>query len=67
MRKPYDPLTYSHPRSLEQAFGPYERWGPVVDKDEDFPDMTLAEAILLYAGVLVFSFLIVNVLKGLFQ
>lgn len=67
MKKPYDPLTYSHPRSLEQAFGPYERWGPVVYKDDDFPDMTLAEAILLYAGVLVFSFLIISVLNGLFQ
>jgi len=64
--QPHDPITYCHPRTLEQAFGPYERWGPVVDKDEDFPDMTFAEAILLYAGVLVFSFLIVNVLKGLF-
>jgi len=67
MKKPYDSLTYSHPRSLEQAFGPYERWGPVVEKDDDLPEMTLADTIFLYASVLTFCFLIINVLHGLFQ
>jgi hypothetical protein len=65
--KPHDPITYRHPRTLEEAFGPYERWGPIVDKDEDFPDMTLGEAVLIYVSVLTFSFLIINVLQGLFQ
>ncbi len=67
MKKPYDPLTYTHPRTLEAAFGPYERWGPIVEKDDDFPDMTLGEAVLTYASVLTASFLIINVLHGIFQ
>lgn len=63
--KPHDPITYRHPRTLEEAFGPYERWGPIVSEDE--PEMTLGEAILTYASVLTASFLIINVLHGLFQ
>lgn len=63
--KPHDPITYRHPRTLEEAFGPYERWGPIVNEDE--PEMTLGEAVLIYASVLTASFLIINVLQGLFQ
>lgn len=65
--KPHDPITYRHPRTLEEAFGPYERWGPIADKDEDFPNITLGEAVLIYVSVLTASFLIINVLQGLFQ
>lgn len=32
-KKFHDPLTYRHPRSLEEAFGPYER-GNLYTKDE---------------------------------
>jgi hypothetical protein len=50
-KKPYDPLTYAHPRTLEEAFGPGEG-GPVVPmadpkNPEGLPEMDWFDRLLL--------------------
>jgi hypothetical protein len=50
-KKPYDPLTYAHPRTLEEAFGPGEG-GPVVPmadpkNPEGLPEMDWFDRSLL--------------------
>jgi hypothetical protein len=52
-----DPLTYVHPRTVEQAFGPGER-GPVVEKDAE-PEMHWDDKLMLWVAPAVVIFLIV--------
>lgn len=52
-----DPITYSHPRTLEQAFGPYERWGEIVEMDQ--PKMDWEDKLVLWVAPIVAIFLIV--------
>jgi len=55
--KKRDSITYCHPRSLEQAFGPYERWGEIVEMEQ--PKMDWEDKIILWAAPVVCIFLIV--------
>lgn len=59
MNRKYDPITYCHPRTLEEAFGPGER-GPLFEKDEpkpmDWEDklvLWLVPAVLLFIMLLL--------------
>lgn len=52
-----DPITYIHPRTLEQAFGPYERWGEIVEMDQ--PKMDWEDKLVLWVAPIVAIFLIV--------
>ena len=52
-----DHITYRHPRTLEQAFGPYERWGEIVEMDE--PKMDWEDKLILWVAPIVAIFLIV--------
>jgi len=54
----HDLITYRHPRSLEEAFGPYERWGEIVEMDAQ-PEMDWEDKIVLWAAPVVAIFLIV--------
>ena len=65
--KRYDPITYRHPRTLEEAFGPYERWGEISLPEDEYPEMTLPVAILTYFGATLLAFLIITAIAGLFQ
>lgn len=67
MIRKYDPITYRHPRTLEEAFGPYERWGEIGLPEDDFPEMTLAVSMATYFGAVMLSFIIFTALAGLFQ
>jgi len=53
-----DPITYRHPRTLEEAFGPYERWGEVVEKDTQ-QEMDWQDKAVLWMAPVVVIFLIV--------
>lgn len=53
----HDPITYRHPRTLEEAFGPYERWGEVVEKDAQ-SEMDLADKAVLWAAPVAVIFLV---------
>jgi hypothetical protein len=66
-KKPYDPLTYVYPRTLESAFGPYERWGEISLPEDEYPEMTLPVAMLTYFGATLLAFLIITAIAGLFQ
>jgi hypothetical protein len=62
-KKPYDPLTYAHPRTLEEAFGPGEG-GPVVPmadpkNPEGLPEMDWFDRSLLVIIPLVLVVLII--------
>lgn len=52
-----DTLTYVHPRTMEQAFGPGER-GPVEEKDTP-PAMDWQDKIVLWLAPVVVVFVIV--------
>jgi hypothetical protein len=52
-----DPLTYKHPRTIEQAFGPSER-GPLVEKDAE-PEMYWDDKLMLWVAPAIVMFLIV--------
>lgn len=52
-----DTLTYVHPRTLEQAFGPGER-GPLFEKETDSP-MDWQDKIVLWLAPVVVVFVIV--------
>lgn len=52
-----DHITYRHPRTLEQAFGPYERWGEIVEMDQ--PKMDWEDKLVLWVAPIVAIFLIV--------
>lgn len=49
-----DPLTYKHPRTMEEAFG---HSGPLVDPDEQ--PMDIADKIVLWAAPVVVIFIVV--------
>lgn len=51
----YDPLTYKHPRSLDEAFGSR---GPVIEKDADLK-MDWQDKAVLWAAPAAVIFLIV--------
>jgi hypothetical protein len=53
--KEYDPLTYRHPRTLEEAFG--ER-GPLVEMDAE-PEMYWDDKLMLWVAPAVVIFLVV--------
>ena len=53
-----DHITYRHPRTLEEAFGPYERWGEVVEKDAQ-QEMDWEDKAVLWMAPVVVIFLIV--------
>lgn len=61
-----DTLNYTYPRTIEQAFGPNEH-GPLHDPDDDYPSMSWIGALALYFSIMVFSFFVVTLLKGLFE
>jgi hypothetical protein len=64
--KRYDPLTYRHPRTLEEAFGPYEgRY--ICEEDDGFPPMRTRDAIALYISALALAYIIFTALAGMFQ
>ena len=52
-----DTLTYVHPRTMEQAFGPGER-GPLFERDVDMP-MDWQDKIVLWLAPVVVVFVIV--------
>jgi hypothetical protein len=66
MIRKYDPITHRYPRTLEEAFGPYER-GNIQEDDDGFPPMPLLDALLVYAGALLFAYLTITALVGLFK
>lgn len=49
-----DPLTYKHPRTMEEAFG---HRGPLVDPDKQ--PMDIADKIILWAAPVVVIFIVV--------
>lgn len=51
-----DTLTYVHPRTMEQAFGPGER-GPLFEKEIDMP-MDWQDKIVLWLAPAVVIFLV---------
>lgn len=53
-----DPITYRHPRTLEEAFGPYERCGEVVEKDAQ-QEVDWEDKAVLWMAPVVVIFLIV--------
>lgn len=55
--KTHDPITYVHPRTLEQAFGAGER-GPLVEMDAQ-PEMDWEDKIVLWAAPVAVIFLTV--------
>ena len=55
---------YVYPRTLEEAFGPYERWGKVVEKDAQ-PEMDWEDKAVLWAApVAVIFFIVLLVLES---
>lgn len=52
-----DTLTYVHPRTMEQAFGPGER-GPLVEQ-EPMPSMDWQDKIVLWLAPVVVVFVII--------
>ena len=65
--KRYDQITYRHPRTLEEAFGPYERWGEISLPEDEYPKTTLTVAILAYFAANLLAFLLFTALVGLFK
>jgi hypothetical protein len=65
--KHYDQITYRYPRTLEEAFGPYERWGEISLPEDEYPEITLPVAALTYFGATLLAFLIITAIAGLFQ
>lgn len=49
-----DPLTYKHPRTLQEAFG---SGGPVIDPED--PPMDLVDKAVLWAAPVAVLFLVV--------
>jgi hypothetical protein len=52
-----DTLTYVHPRTMEQAFGPGER-GPLFERDAEF-EMDWQDKIVLWLAPVAVVFVIV--------
>lgn len=52
-----DTLTYVHPRTMEQAFGPGER-GPLLDRDAYAP-MDWQDKLVLWVAPVVVIFVVV--------
>jgi hypothetical protein len=61
-----DTLTYRYPRTLEEAFGPYEGVG-LVDPDEDYPPMTLSIALATYFGAVTLSVCVFALITGVMK
>jgi hypothetical protein len=53
--KDYDPLTYQHPRSMEEAF---DERGPLVEMDAE-PEMYWDDKLMLWVAPAVVIFLVV--------
>jgi hypothetical protein len=51
-KKFHDPLTYRHPRSMEDAFGPYER-NNLHHKEEKLPGDSVQDKITIFISALI--------------
>jgi hypothetical protein len=64
MKRKYDSLTYRHPRTLEEAFGPYERWGEIIDPNDEAYETTLIESLMIYVGAAMLAFFLFVAISG---